>query len=115
MTDHRLIVYSRTTPCPFMTVAKRTLKDYRVDYVEVFIDQDEEAKRRVVAWTGFLSVPTLVVAAPGSMLPIAEPEPLEKGRSPRGIDRGFMITEANSRELERFLLKHGFISEIARD
>lgn len=107
-----LVMYTRTTPCPFVTVAKRTLQDYQVDYVEVFIDKDDEARRRTLEWTGFLSVPTLVVAATGSLLPIDPPAFLEKGRSPRGIDRGTIITEANGDELARFLFRHGFIDEI---
>lgn len=111
----RLVMYSRTTPCPFVTVAKRTLNDYQVEYVELFIDQDAEARRRVQEWTGFLSVPTIVVAEGSGVLPLEAPAPLERGRSPRGIDRGALITEANGEELAAFLLKHGFISEIVRD
>ncbi|MGQ9907791.1 MAG: glutaredoxin family protein [Candidatus Flexifilum sp.] len=111
----RLVMYVRSTPCPFMTVARRVLQDYQVDYTEVFIDRDEAARRRVLEWTGFLSVPTIVVAEGDSVLPFEPPAPLERGRSPRGIDRGAMITEANREELAAFLLKHGFIREIVRD
>jgi glutaredoxin len=108
-----LVMYARTSACPFVTLAKRVLKDYQVEYREVFIDRDEAARRRVLEWTGFLSVPTLVVANAGELLPNAPFSSLEAGRSPRGIDRGPMITEPNIEELTRWLLKHGFISEIA--
>lgn len=110
-----LVMYSRTSSCPFVTLAKRVLADYDVSYREVFVDQDEQARARVIAWTGFLSVPTLLVAEAGGVLPVSEPEFLERGRSPRGIDRGMMITEPNAEELSTWLLKHGFIAELARD
>jgi hypothetical protein len=74
------------------------------------IDRDATAKARVVAWTGFQSVPTLIIAAPGSDLPIEEPAPLAHGASPRGIDRGAMITEPHRMELKAWLVKHGFIT-----
>lgn len=110
-----LIMYSRTFGCPFISVARRVLKDYGVEYREIFIDKDPEASARVREWTGFLSVPTLVAAEPGSVLPYAEPAPLEKGRSPRGVDRGSMITEPNVEELKRWLQHEGFLSEVAVD
>lgn len=112
---NRLIMYSRTFGCPFITVARRVLEDYAVEKVELYIDQDDEARERVREWTGFLSVPTLVIAAEDSLLPIHPPAPLPAGVSPRGVDRGDMITEANTEELAQWLLKHGLISEIAPD
>ncbi len=110
-----LVMYSRTTSCPFITVAKRVLNDYTVSYREIFIDKDASAKARVLEWTGFLSVPTLIVAALGDHLPNAPFDALTLGHSPRGVDRGSMITEPNLEELPRWLLKHGFIDEIAED
>jgi glutaredoxin len=104
-------MYSRTTGCPFISVAKRVLDDYHVPYEEIFIDRDEVARQRVIAWTGFLSVPTLVVAQAGEVLPISPPAPLARGASPRGIDRGSMITEASTSELLAWLSKHGFIRQ----
>lgn len=108
-------MYSRTSGCPFITTAKRVLSDYAIAYNEVYIDRDNEARARVLEWTGFLSVPTLVIAEPGEQLPYEPVEPLERGTSPRGIDRGAMLTEPSRAELERWLLRHGFISEIAAD
>lgn len=107
-----LVMYKRTASCPFVNLAKRVLKDYQVPYREVFIDHDAEAKQRVLDWTGFLSVPTLVIANEGEVLPNAEIAPLEAGKSPRGVDRGAMITEPYVEELSQWLLKHGLISEI---
>jgi glutaredoxin len=109
MTNTELLMYSRSYSCPYITVAKRVLDDHAVRYREIFIDKDEVAKARVVEWTGFQSVPTLIVTTPGDLLPIAPPSFLAKGASPRGIDRGTMITEASADELTRWLRKHGFI------
>ncbi len=102
-------MYSRTRSCPYTRIAKRTLERQGVPYREIYIDQDEEALHRVEEWTGFQSVPTLVVARPGEVLPYAPPEPLPKGASPKGVDRGTMITEPLAGQLRDWLRKHGFI------
>ena len=76
MTSHyELVMYSRTFGCPFISVAKRVLSDYALAYREIYIDKDMAARARVQDWTGFLSVPTLVVAEAGSDLPYAPPRP----------------------------------------
>ena len=106
----QLVMYSRTTGCPFITVAKRVLDDHALSYLEIFIDKDMEARRWVQEWTGFLSVPTLVVAEAGDVLPYQMPTPLAPGMSPRGINRGTMITEANIEQLETWLIQHGFVN-----
>ncbi|MBL8130723.1 MAG: glutaredoxin family protein [Anaerolineae bacterium] len=103
-------MYSRTFGCPFISVAKRVLADHAVAYREIMIDKNPEAKQRVLDWTGFLSVPTLIVAAEGEDLPVEPPLPLARGTSPQGIDRGVMITEPSFDQLERWLAKHGFIT-----
>lgn len=102
-------MYSRTSGCPFVSTAKMVLQQHQIPYREIFIDQDSQARDRVLAWTGFLSVPTLVVAAPGDDLPLETPPPLPQGMSPRGIDRGAMITEPNVQQFTDWLGKHGFI------
>lgn len=106
-----LVMYSRTFGCPFISVARRVLSDYALTYREIFIDKDMEARQRVQDWTGFLSVPTLVAAVPGSDLPFAPPAPLGAGQSPRGVNRGAMITEAYTNELIAWLTQNGFIEE----
>lgn len=108
-------MYSRSTSCPFVSLAKRVLDDYGIPYREIHIDRDEQARQRVLQWTGFLSVPTLVVAHAGDDMPISAPDYLERNRSPRGIDRGSMITEPNAEELSAWLIKHKFLGELARD
>lgn len=107
--NKQLVMYSRTTGCPYISLAKRVLTDYAVSYREIFIDQDIAARNRVLNWTGFLSVPTLVVAEQGSDMPLTDPTFLEPGTSPRGIHRGSMITEPNIDQLTKWLVEHGFI------
>jgi glutaredoxin len=107
--DKELVVYSRTSFCPYQRKADRVFQKYDLNPRTLMIDQDEEAERRVLGWTGFKSVPTIIAARPGEDLPYEEPAPLSTGQSPRGIDRGSMITEANELQLEEWLRKHGFI------
>lgn len=107
--DKEIVMYSRTTGCPYMTLAKHVLDEEGLAYREIFIDQDMEARTRVLNWTGFLSVPTIVAANPGQDLPHTEPNPLPRGYSPRGIHRGAMITEPSAAELKKWLGDQGFI------
>ena len=109
MTKKELVMYSRSTGCPFVTLAKRVLDERGIPYHEIMIDQDSRARVRVLDWTGYLSVPTLVVAHGDDALPYAEPEPINKSKSPRGINRGPMITEPNIHQLIAWLQQHEFI------
>ena len=104
-----IVMYSRTYGCPYVRAAKRVLDRHQLNYREVFINQDEEARGRVLQWAGFESVPTIVVARPGEDLPLAEPAPLPAGNSPRGVDRGSMITEPGEEQLTDWLRHNGFI------
>jgi glutaredoxin len=111
MAKKTLIMYSRTYGCPFVSTAKRVLSEHGVKYTEIYIDEDSTAKQRVLDWTGFESVPTLVVTENGKLLPEETPSPLEPGSSPRGIDRGAMLTEPSGPQLKTWLEKHGFVTE----
>lgn len=104
-----LVMYTRTASCPFVSLSKRVLSDYALGYQEIFIDQDDRARQRVLEWTGFLAVPTLVVAEQGTVLPFEAPLPLPRGASPRGVNRGSMITEPSKDELVRWLRQHDLI------
>ena len=104
-----LVMYSRSTGCPSVRVARRILEDQNVPYREIFIDEDPQAGARLQVWTGFLSVPTLVVTRPGEDVPIDEPEAIAQGHSPRGINRGSMISEPNAGQLTTWLQQHGLI------
>jgi len=105
-----LVMYVRTMSCPFVSLARRVLSEDNVPYREVFIDIDKTAEQRVVEWTGFMSVPTLVAARIGEDLPLAPPLPLPSGSSPRGIDRGAMITEPDDDQLRAWLRQIGLLS-----
>ena len=105
-----LIMYSRTFGCPYISIAKKTLSEYNITYYEIYIDKDDEARQHVLNWTGFLSVPTLVVANPGDITPYQTPTYLENGKSPRGINRGTIITEASHDELIAWLAQHKLIT-----
>lgn len=109
MASKHLVMYSRRSfLCPYVHIAERLLHTYSIPYIEVDIDHDPAARNRVLEWTGFLSVPTLVVADADAVLPYEPPAPLTEP-SPRGIDRGVMITEPSSKQLESWLRKHGFL------
>ena len=68
-------------------------------------------RRRVRGWVGFESVPTIIIAEGESVEPFETPAPLSAGSSPRGVDRGSMITEASRVQLRAWLVKHGFLAE----
>jgi glutaredoxin len=108
--NKELVVYGRTYPCPDLTRAKRYLEANNIKYRQINIDQDEAAREFVQRWVGHQSVPTIVVANPGDVQPIAEPAPLPAGRSARSFDRGTMITEPSDEALRGFLRRHGLAS-----
>ncbi len=108
-TDREVVVYARTSFCPFQMRANNVFKRNSLTPRTILIDKDEQMADRVKQWTGFLSVPTIIIARPGEDTPIEEPGPLPEGASPRGIDRGYMITEASEGQLTQWLKKHGII------
>ncbi len=107
--DKELVVYTRSTFCPYQAKADRVFEKYGLNPRTIYIDRDAAAEKQVISWTGFKSVPTIIAARMGESLPFEAPAPLEGGGSPRGIDRGSMITEAGEIELEKWLRKNGFI------
>ncbi len=104
-----IVVYSRSFGCPYVSTAKQVLDRYRLPFREILINQVPEARKRVLEWTGFESVPTIIVAFKGQDLPCEPPAPLPAGASPRGINRGSMITEPSAAQLEEWLRQHAFI------
>jgi len=90
--------------------ARRVLRDLRVPYREINIEADGEAAAKVKRWTGFYSIPTIVVAEGEGLDPALPISPLPEGASPRGVDRGGMIAEPRADQLVSFLRRHGFVS-----
>ncbi len=107
--EKALIMYSRTIPCPDCSRARRLLEENGIPFEEVMIDLDPAARTLIEQLTGFQAVPTLVVARPHERQPMMPPKALERGRSPRGVDRGPVITEPDMVSLRAWLTGHGFI------
>ncbi|MBN2471508.1 MAG: glutaredoxin family protein [Anaerolineae bacterium] len=110
---YTLVMVTRTLGCPFVRVARAVLKEHGIPCREINIDCDREARAWLLETVGFLSVPTLVLAGQGSDRPVLPPAPLPAGASPRGIDRGSIITEPSSAQLTTWLAGHGFLAEKA--
>jgi glutaredoxin len=107
--EKEIVVYSRSFGCPYVSTAKQVLNRHHLSYRVILINQVPEAKKRVLGWTGFESVPTIVAAYEGQDLPYEPPDPLPAGASPKGINRGSMITEPSAPQLEEWLRQHAFI------
>ena len=86
-----------------MVRARARLAELEVKYQAVDIEQDPGAAQRVEEWVGFRSVPTIVVAEEGALGPSEGPEPLPEGSGPRGVDRGYLISEPSDDQLDAFL------------
>ena len=104
----RLVAY--VSPwCHNCSDTRAALKSWGVPAEFVDIEKDAAAARRVIAWTGFRSVPTLLIAEEGSLEPCEAPAALAPGGSPHGIDRGSMLTEPTRAQLRSWLIAHGLL------
>jgi glutaredoxin len=95
--------------CPNCIDAREALKGWGVECTFIDIKRDYEAAKKVRTWTGFESVPTLVIAEEGGVEPYEAPADLARGASPRGVDRGVMLTEPTRAQLQAWLTKHGIL------
>ena len=93
------MLYTVTLGCPYISIAQKTLSEYKISFREIFIDKHDKTRQYLLSWTDFLSIPTLIVVNTGDNLPYQAPAHLKKGQSPRGINRGTIITEAYRDEL----------------
>jgi glutaredoxin len=87
----------------------RALAEWGVPYRGINIKEDRAAAARVREWTGFESVPTVVLAEGNSADPYEPPASLPPGSGPRGVDRGSIITEASREQLRAWLTRHGLL------
>ncbi len=104
-----LVVYVHRAYCPDIQRTRDFLARNSVPHRVIDADEDSGARARVLAWTGHLSFPTLVIVDGDSTDPLDSPLPLEPGQSPRDVDRGTLLTEASVPVLEKFLKRHGFL------
>jgi glutaredoxin len=106
---NRVVVYMS----PWCYTSKDTqsaLNEWGVPATFINIKEDQAAAARVRGWVGFESVPTVVIANGDSVEPIEPPAPLTAGSSPRGVDRGSVITEATRNQLRAWLVKHAVLA-----
>jgi glutaredoxin len=89
---------------------QQAFSEWQVPARFINIKDDRAAAARVKGWVGFESVPTVLIAEGEGVEPFEPPAPLAQGASPRGVDRGSMITEANRTQLREWLVKHGMLS-----
>ena len=106
-----IVMYARSTYCPQMALARDLMDRYNIPYREIDINDNQDMAARVKAWTGYHSVPTIIIANPGEDVPYTDFLPRPTDRSNRGYDRGPMITEPNNQQLEDWLHKHGFLDK----
>lgn len=106
----RLVMYMSPW-CSTSADTQRALNEWKVNATMVNMKEDRAAAARVQGWVGFESSPTLVIAEGDSLEPYEAPAPLAAGKSPRGIDRGSMLTEASRPQLRAWLVKHGLLAE----
>ncbi|MBA3530424.1 MAG: glutaredoxin family protein [Ardenticatenales bacterium] len=104
--NKELVMYGRRFACWDQSRAMTFLSEKKIPYRFVDISADPNASARLIEWVGHLSVPTLVIAQPGEVLPMRDPKPLDRSQRVRGQDRDTMITEPNNDELESFLRTH---------
>ena len=104
----RVVVYMSPW-CGTSTNTQRALTEWGVPAKYINIKEDRAAAARVREWVGFESVPTVVIADGDNVAPFEPPAQLPAGASPRGVDRGSMITEASRAELRAWLVKNGLL------
>lgn len=104
--EKELVMYGRRFACSDQSNAMWFLEANAIPYRFVDIGADKEAAERLIEWTGHKSVPTMVIAKPGDVLPMEEPAPIAPQKSARGVDRHTVITEPSNGQLEDFLKKH---------
>jgi glutaredoxin len=104
----RLVAYISPW-CYNCSDTRAALQSWGVPAEFVNIEKDAAAARRVIAWTGFRSVPTLLIAEEGSLEPCEAPAALAPGASPHGVDRGSMLTEPTRAQLRSWLIAHSLL------
>lgn len=103
-----IVVYTRASGCPDIDRVRGDLQQWNIPFREIDIEAHPSAAARLEAWTGFQSVPTVVVSEGGDE-PYQEPAGLTPNQNPRNVDRGALISEPSSANLRVFLEHNGFV------
>jgi glutaredoxin len=106
-----IVMYVRSFYCPNVALARDVLRRYKIPFREINVDDSPQLAARLKDWTGFLSVPTIILANSGQDVPHTDFLPVVPGQSVRGTDRGSMITEPNNKQLENWLYKHNLLKK----
>jgi len=109
--DKEIVIYSQVRYSPFIALARDLLTRYKIPFREIDINTDYSLADRVKSWVGKISLPAIIVAAPGDDLPIEPPLPLRSDQPTRGADCGSLIVQPNNQQLENWLHKHGFLAK----
>lgn len=107
----RHIVVYMSPWCHTSQDTQRAFSEWGIPATFINIKEDRSAAARLKGWVGFESVPTVVLVEGDSVEPFAPPVPLPAGSSPRGLDRGSMITEATRSQLQAWLVKNEMLSK----
>jgi hypothetical protein len=109
MSGKEILVYASDDRQGDVEVVVRILNEYNIPHRRISIDCDPAALGRILLWTGHRSVPTLVAVDPGEDDPCHPPQPIKYWASPRGVDRGSIISEPSQNELLAWLRRLGLI------
>lgn len=107
----REVVVYMSPWCSSSSDTQRALAEWGVPAKFINVKEDRGAAVRLREMVGFESVPTVVLVETGCVEPCEPPAALAKGASPRGVDRGSLITEATRVQLRTWLVKQGILAE----
>jgi len=107
----RQVVVYMSPWCSSSQDTQRALKEWGVPATFINVKDDRSAAIRLRGLVGFESVPTVVLVENGGTDPCEPPTDLPTGKSPRGVDRGSIITEATRMQLRSWLVKQGLLQE----
>lgn len=108
--ERELLIYGRSTFCPDLVKIKRYLFQQQVPYRQVNVDENREAAHILEQLIGTRTVPTLVIATPGSYYPFAPPAPLPPGTPPRNFDRETLVQEPQEALLAAWIERHQLVT-----
>jgi glutaredoxin len=109
--EKEVVIYVRQAFCSSTAMARELLSRYKIPFREIYIDKDPAMANRVIEWTNYRSIPTLIITNPDENVPYTDFLPVPTDQPNRGYDRGPMITEPNNQQLEDWLYKHGFLDK----